>query len=98
MLYDIMLKTSIGNRNGTLELTETHGELIGTLDILGFQTKCTGRIYDGVVCCLAGSLKTFMNENPFLATGRLDSTGICLNVTVQNEIYSIQGIIKEVNQ
>ncbi|MDO4842126.1 MAG: hypothetical protein Q3982_05560 [Phoenicibacter congonensis] len=91
-LYQIQLKSPLGERKGTLLLCDSEGYIEGQLCLLEKATKVTGTLSESGQVALAGELKTLLDSIRYSATGSIDGRKLLLNLKTDfGEVFPVIG-------
>lgn len=77
-LYDIVLRTEIGDRKGKLMLQVENNILQGILEVLGYALPCSGIVNSDGNSIVQGKIRTFMNTYEYIGSGRIDRDSVDL--------------------
>lgn len=77
-MYDIILKTEIGDKKGQLALKINQNIVEGMCTLLGFTEPCSGFIDEKGNCTLRGRLKNFRAVYDYMGAGYVDGSQIDL--------------------
>ena len=89
--YDIVLKTPVGPRYGTMEVHQEQGELDGFFNVLMEKNRFHGSVDEGNHCEITGNLKTLMRTVVYSASGEVTKESICLRMNVGNDVLEVNG-------
>ena len=90
-IYDVIMKTSIGARYGTMTVIVDHNNVDGILDILKKANPFHGKINEKGDCQLKGELTTLMHTFPYDATGRITKESLILILKGERESFELSG-------
>lgn len=91
MRYHVELHTTLGVRQGVLELEQQEQTLRGTLELLENRTRCTGVVLADGTSVLSGQIQTLLNILDYRARGRITSEGLSMQLWVGDDCYSMTG-------
>lgn len=94
-LYDITMKTPLGDRRGQLSLDCENGYCHGILTLLGTKTSLHGTLDEARRCELQGELRTLLRSLPYAASGMLLPDRLSLMLLAGGHSYAIHGQRKE---
>ncbi|MGN0174535.1 MAG: hypothetical protein ACI39F_08850 [Acutalibacteraceae bacterium] len=89
--YNVVMKTLLGQKKGTIELFSVNGKLTGFLDILGKRNAFEGTISKDGKCKLSGNIITLVQSIPYIATGYADKNKIELTLKCKKYVFNILG-------
>ena len=90
-LYQIVLSTPMGKRNGQLCLCESDNMLTGYLDILQHRNEIeNGNIVKGVYT-FSGELVTLVRNIAFIAVGRADNNSVSFHIKADHMEMHLSG-------
>ena len=89
--YDVVMRTPIGARHGTMTVIVDHSRIDGMLDILKKANPFHGSIDEKGDCRIKGELTTLMRTIPYDATGRVTQEALVLKLTGGRESFEISG-------
>lgn len=92
--YEILVKTSLGDKRGTLRILPVGRLLSGSLELFGTVRPIEGILTEEGACRLTGSFCTLMQEISFEAAGRMDSRSLRLKLRWAKGVYDVIGQIK----
>lgn len=90
-LYDITMKTPLGDRSGQLFLNCENRQCQGMLTLLGAKTHIQGTLDEKGCCELRGELRTLIRSLPYLASGTLLPDRLSLTLLAGGHNYAVQG-------
>ena len=90
-VYDVMLKTQVGIKNGIMRLCIERGKINGYLDILQHSEPFKGKISLTGDCTLQGGFKTRMRFVKYTATGNINKNSLRLVLQSANEQFEMIG-------
>lgn len=86
--YKILLKSPIGNMNGTMIL-KTEGNIVnGTLNLFGVENHFSGQVLDETSYSFNGEIKTPMGLQQYSGSGQVNQAG--LNATAKMKLGTIE--------
>lgn len=88
--YEIEMTVPLGVRKGTMTFEETHGNVNGTIDILGSTTTFSGKMED----CrfeISGTLKTKIREIAYTGQGNMEGALIWIQLKNEKGMYKVTG-------
>lgn len=91
-IYDIVLKTEIGDKKGKMVLNIDRNLIDGICTLLGFSEPCRGIIDEKGNCLLQGRLKNFMAVYDYIGSGHVDRSRINLMLDSGKKHFQIIGI------
>lgn len=94
-LYDITMKTPLGDRRGQLSLDCENGHCQGSMTLLGTKTGIQGTLDETGHCELQGELRTLLRSLPYAASGTLQPDRLSLTLVAGGHGYAIRGQGKE---
>lgn len=89
--YDVIMRTPIGARHGTMSITIDHSKINGMLDILKKANPFHGNIDEKGNCQIKGELTTLIRTIPYDATGRITKEALVLKLKGEQESFEISG-------
>lgn len=90
-LYNVVMRTPIGAKHGTMAVTVEDGRIRGMLDILKKANPFAGTIDTAGKCRLHGELTTLMRTIPYDATGRVTEESLQLALQGAQETFELTG-------
>lgn len=90
-IYDVIMRTSIGARYGTMTVIVDHNNVDGILDILKKANPFHGKINENGDCQIKGDLTTLMRTVPYDATGRITKEALLLKLKGERESFELSG-------
>lgn len=90
-LYQIVMQTPLGQKQGQLQLEVQENKVFGYLDILGYTQPIHGRIEADGSCQLEGHIVTLMRTFPFIADGWVTDDSISLTLRGDRNVFRIKG-------
>ncbi len=90
--YQVVMKTPLGNRSGSLELFFSEAKISGYFNILHSREPVSGEWNPDGTCHLAGKLVTLMSQFDFEATGHIQGDRLELTFRRGNSLFEITGI------
>lgn len=85
--YQIVMKTLMGRKYGTLFLYEKENVLFGHMDVLGHSNEVRGELLTDGNCRFTGELITPLRTIKIWAEGRIDEKTV--DVLVQSDKHSM---------
>lgn len=92
MIYNIVMKTPVGLRYGTITLRLIDNQVYGTLDLLEHSESFRGTVDRDGNCTICGSLVTLMRTIRYTAVGKVSQKAIALSLQGERNIFEITGI------
>lgn len=90
--YRICLSVPIGQRNGTIWLRDSGGDLSGWLEVMEHKNPFSGHLSDDGGINLSGIIQTLVSSIRYTATGSADENDITLSLITQaGDRYFISG-------
>lgn len=89
--FRITMYAPLGPRRGTLCFSEEHGNVSGTMTLLGSTAPFAGRLTTDGELTLAGELTSGLQSFSYLARGRLTPGGLELKVRGGRYAFCIEG-------
>ena len=89
--YNVVMRTPIGARYGTMAVTVENSKIHGMLYILKKANPFVGTITERGDCRLKGELITLMRTIPYDATGHVTEESLCLNLKGARDTFEISG-------
>lgn len=89
--YDVMMRTAIGARYGTMSVTIENSKINGILMILKKSNPFSGDIDENGDCQIKGEFKTLLRTIPYNATGRITEDNMVLHLKCEHEIFDLSG-------
>ena len=96
-VYDILLSTSLGKKQGELSTQIENGKIRGYLSLLGHTEPINGEIDENGNCTLAGKLVTLLNTIPFTASGTIRNNSLRLRINGKRGFYEMLGTLRYPN-
>lgn len=90
-IYNVVLKTPIGPRYGTMEIHGDQGTVDGSLNVLMGKNTFHGSIDEGNRCQITGQLRTLMRTILYTAAGNVTWDSVCLTMRIGNKIMEVTG-------
>ena len=90
-MYDIVLKTPIGPRYGTMEIQKDCGKVNGFLNVLMGKNPFQGFIDKGDRCQITGQLRTLVRTIFYSAAGKITGDTVCLVVNTGKGTIEVTG-------
>lgn len=94
-LYDITMKTPLGDRIGQFLLDCENCYCQGMLTLLGTKTGIQGTLDETGHCELQGELRTLLRSLPYAASGTLLPDRLSLTLVAGGHGYAIHGQRRE---
>ncbi len=89
--YNIVMKTPIGLRYGTMDACLADGRMTGTINLLGHSEPFDGMIGCDGNCKISGRLITLMRTIPYTAVGNVSRETIELLLEGERNRFKITG-------
>lgn len=89
--YNVVMRTPIGARYGTMAVTVENSKIHGMLYILKKANPFVGTINEKGDCCFKGELTTLMRTIPYDATGHVTEESLHLNLKGARETFELSG-------
>ena len=89
--YDIIMRTPIGIRHGTMTVIVDRCRVEGILNILQKANPFRGTIDEKGNCRIEGKITTLMRTIAFNATGRIANDTLSLELKGEQESFEISG-------
>ncbi len=99
--YNIVMKTPVGSRHGTISLCIINNKIYGTLNLLGHSEAFTGSVENDGTCSIHGNLVTLIRRIDYTAVGKISRDTIELSLREERNIFKITGVAvpeSEVNE
>jgi hypothetical protein len=90
-VYDVIMRTSIGARYGTMTVTVDQSKVSGMLDILKKANSFHGKIDEKGDCQIEGELTTLMHTIHYDAAGRITKEALVLKLKGERESFELSG-------
>lgn len=90
--FRIVMKTSIGERCGTVTAEWEDGKLHGIMEILEQTNVFSGQIDKDGNCCIEGEMKSLVRNIPYVAVGTFSSSGLYLSLQEGINIFEVVGV------
>lgn len=90
-MYNIVMKTPLGLRYGTLSACLADGQINGNINILGHSEPFHGVIDGDGNCKIRGRLITLVRTVPYTAVGRVSRDAIDLLLEEERNRFEITG-------
>lgn len=87
--YDVIMRTPIGARHGTMSVTVDHSKINGMLHILKKANPFHGNINENGDCRIQGELTTLMRTIPYEAMGWITQEALALKLTGERESFEL---------
>lgn len=86
--YKVLIKSSMGNLNGTMNL-KTEGNIVdGTLNLFGVENHFSGQVLDETAYSFSGEIKTPMGLQQYSGYGQVTPSG--LTATAKMKLGTIE--------
>lgn len=92
LCYSIVMQTPLGKKYGTLSASVSGNLLRGWLDILEHREPFEGTVDDAGNCRIVGTLITLLRTISFIATGKLTTSAVHLQVQGDRNVFELSGI------
>lgn len=89
--YNVVMRTPVGAKYGTMAVTVEDDGICGMLDILKKANPFAGTIDAAGECRLHGELTTLMRTIPYDATGRVTEESLHLDLQGGEETFELTG-------
>lgn len=96
-LYDVTMRTPIGDRYGSMNVTVNQNHVDGILTILKKATPFAGSICEDGSCRISGQLITLMRTIPYEAVGRITKSSLWLILRGEQETFEVSGSVSDSN-
>lgn len=93
-VYDILLYTPLGKKQGELRAKIGNGRLLGFLSLFGHTEPIEGTVDENGVCSLQGSFITLLNTVAFTADGTISPDALHLAVKGGGGCYEMLGTLR----
>ena len=90
-MYNIVLRTPIGPRYGTMEIHGDCGKVAGFLNVLMGQNRFQGVMDEENWCEISGQLKTLMRTVFYSAAGRINRDSLSLTMYTEKGVLEVTG-------
>lgn len=90
--YRIVMKTSIGERYGTMTVERKGEQVSGFMDILGHTEAFHGKVDETGNCYIEGQLISLTRTIPYIAVGRISPTMLQLSLHEERNIFEVAGV------
>ena len=97
-VYDILLHTPLGKRQGELKAKIENGKLTGFLSLLGNTEPIEGTVEADGSCSLKGKFVTLMRSVDFTADGTIDYDALRLAVKGSSGYYKMLGALRRAKE
>ena len=87
MIYQVTVRTQLGERRGRVELQRAQSALTGALFFLGKETPLRGTVDAQGRCRLEGTIQTLLRTFAFTAEGHLECS--CLVLMLRGPFASL---------
>lgn len=89
--YNIIMKTPLGERTGTL-VAESNGSIInGWMDIMRHREPFEGTVDEKGNCCISGVFITLIRRVSYVATGQISSSSLHLKINDGQYVLVLTG-------
>lgn len=92
IIYNVVMKTPVGLRYGTITLCMIDNQVYGTLDLLEHSESFSGTVDSNGNCTICGCLVTLMRTISYTAVGKISRKAIKLSLQGERNIFEITGI------
>ncbi len=92
-IYNIVLKTLIGDKYGKMITRTSNGKIEGIISILNHSEPFCGIIKPDGNCDIKGKIVTLLNTLNFIGTGNINKHFISLNIFSDNNEFKITGTL-----
>ncbi len=89
--YNVVMKTPIGPRRGTMEVFVDQGKVDGILDLLKQTNPFSGSIDDDGACQITGQLKTLIRTVSYCAAGQITKEAVRLVMEDGSKTFELTG-------
>lgn len=89
--YNICMYTPMGEKKGTLTADRRGNLLTGWLNILGHKEPFEGVVDEMGNCRITGFYITLMRHVPYVATGKITTSSIQLQVKGLRNVFALSG-------
>lgn len=90
--FRIVMKTSIGERCGTVTAEWEDEKLHGIMEILEHTNVFSGKIDKDGNCCIEGEMKSLVRIIPYVAVGNISSSGLYLSLQEGRNTFEVVGV------
>lgn len=90
--YDIVMKTPLGERYGTIVLNCENNRLFGEIDLLKASQPFAGMVDENGNCSFCGTLISLVRTIAYKAVGKISENAIDLMLTGERNEFHITGI------
>ena len=92
IVYNIVMKTPVGLRYGTMTLCMIDNRVYGVLDLLEHAEAFNGTVDSDGNCTICGCLVTLTKTISYTAVGKVSPKTIALSLQGDRNIFEITGI------
>lgn len=89
--YNVRMYTPMGEKKGTLTAERRGNELKGWLNILGHKEPFEGVVDKVGNCRITGLYITLLRDVSYVATGKISSSSIHLQVKGERNVFKLLG-------
>ena len=89
--YNVRMYTPLGAKKGTLTVERKESQLKGFLNILGHKEPFEGIVDKMGNCRITGLYITLLREVSYVATGKISSSSVHLQVKGQRNVFELSG-------
>ena len=93
--YNVVLKTELGKKNGTMQILINNNKVEGFLYLLKHTEPICGNINADGSCSLQGKIVTLIKEFTYTATGYIGGEELRLNFKIGLNNYLLKGILNK---
>ena len=93
-IYDILLNTPLGKKEGELRTTVQDGKLTGFLSLFGNTEPIHGTVDENGLCFLRGRFITLLSTVNFTADGWLGAQVLQLHLRGEKNLYEMSGALR----
>lgn len=90
--YDIVMKTPLGARYGTILLKRENNHLFGEIDLLKTSQPFDGTVDENGNCSFCGTLVSLVRTIHYKAVGKISENTIELRLSGQRNEFNISGV------
>ena len=90
-IYDIVLKTALGNRIGKMRARFFDDKIEGTIALFNHREPFFGKINPDGSCNISGKIITLLNTLNFIGIGSITKNFVSLNISAGNKAFEITG-------
>lgn len=91
--YDIVRKTSIGKRYGTMIVEWEEEQISGLMEILGHREAFHGKADEAGKCRIEGRLISLTRTIPYIAVGKIGPSMLQLSLRGERNNFEIEGSV-----